>query len=66
MHRTTGLALALVLAGVVLSWVPGALARVAWAQPCADNPLVGVEHKRLTLVSFRLESGQILPQVTLA
>src|SRR5688572_23801602 len=66
MNRATGLVTAIVLTGAVLGWIPWPPTRVAWAQPCADHPLLGVEKKTLTVESFRLESGQVLPQVTLA
>src|SRR5688572_15857941 len=53
MNRTTGLATVIVLAGVVLGWIPWPPARLALAQPCADHPLMGVEKKSLTIENFR-------------
>src|SRR5262245_3832819 len=61
MRRTLGLVVvpsSLILAG--LPWP------VAWAQAGSDTSLVGIEKKSVTLENFRLESGVLLPQVTLA
>jgi homoserine O-acetyltransferase len=37
-----------------------------WSNAHADTSLVGIEKKSLSLEHFRLESGYVLPQVTLA
>lgn len=65
MRRTVGLAV-VVLCSIVLSGLPGLPGPAAWAQADADISLVGIEKKSVTLESFRLESGSLLPQVTLA
>jgi homoserine O-acetyltransferase len=66
MKRTVGVAGIMLCMTVVLGWFSGLTTRVALRQPHADTSLVGIENKRLTLENFRLESGRLLPEVTLA
>jgi homoserine O-acetyltransferase len=65
MRRMIGLAVIFLLFG----GVPGLPARssaAAAVQGCAEHSLLGVERKSLSFDTFRLESGRVLPQVTLA
>ncbi|MBI3325865.1 MAG: alpha/beta fold hydrolase, partial [Nitrospinae bacterium] len=66
MKRTAALVGAVALCAVVLGWHAGMPARASVGQPRVENSLVGVQKRTATLENFRLESGQILPEVTLA
>ena len=64
MRRTV--TLIVVLCSIVLAWLPGLPGPASWAQAGSDTSLVRIEKKSVTLENFRLESGSLLPQVTLA
>jgi len=66
MQRTAVMVGVLTLCAVVLNWWPELPARAAAEQPRIEHSLDGVQQRMMTLENFRLESGQILPEVTLA
>jgi homoserine O-acetyltransferase len=66
MRCTVGLGVVIVLSHAVLGWFPVLPTPAAGAKARADTSLVGIEKKSLLLENFRLESGYVFPQVTLA
>lgn len=66
MKRTAVWSVALVLVALALRWVPAFLSGTAAESPDPGNTLIGVENKRMNLGNFPLESGQFLPEVTIA
>jgi hypothetical protein len=61
-----GLMVVIVLYGTMLGWWSGLPAPALWAQARTTASLVGLEKKSLILENFRLQSGYVFPQLTLA
>jgi homoserine O-acetyltransferase/O-succinyltransferase len=66
MKRTAVRAVVLGLALLVLGWWPPLPEHTAAVAPQLANTLLGVEPKSMNLGSLTLESGQVLPEVTIA
>jgi homoserine O-acetyltransferase len=65
-QRTAVRTVVLALVALALSWFPTALSSTTAEAPALGNTLIGVENKRMNVGNFPLESGQILPEVTIA
>jgi homoserine O-acetyltransferase len=64
--RTAVWTAVLALVALALRWFPASLSGAEAESPDPVNTLIGVENKRMNLDTLPLESGQILPEVTIA